>query len=414
MIAATSARIAIIGAGPTGLMAAERLSAAGLRVTVFDRMPSPARKFLLAGRGGLNLTHSEDSEAFIGRYREAGKWLRPAIEAFSAQDLQHWCEGLGQPLFIGTSGRVFPQSFKASPLLRAWLRRLDARNVTFEMRHRWLGWTHDGLLRFENAEGRELVLNADATLLALGGASWPRLGSDGSWTAALADAGITVSRLRPANSGFDVAWSTAFNERFAGEPLKRIALTVNNESVRGEAMIINGGIEGGAIYALSGRIRDALEQAAPVKVAIDLRPDLSESELAARLSRGRGGDSVSNHLRKRAGLSAAAIGILRENGAGALPQDMQALARLMKSAALTITSARSIDKAISTAGGVLFNDLDERFMLRAMPGVFVAGEMLDWEAPTGGYLLQACFSTAVAAANGILARLAETDVRAAV
>lgn len=397
--------VAIIGAGPAGLMAAERLSAAGISVTVHDRMASPARKFLLAGRGGLNLTHSEPPERFFHRYREAEGHLRPAIEAFSALDLQRWCASLGEPTFTGSSGRVFPRSFKASPLLRAWLRRLSDQGVVFRMRHRWTGWGADGAPLFETAQGETISVAADATLLALGGASWPRLGSDGAWATTLREAGVEVRRLRPANGGFSVAWSAAFNERFKGAPLKRIALSLDGETTRGEAVITDGGIEGGAIYALSALIRDRLDASGPVRVALDLRPDLSESELAGRLSGARSGDSLSNQLRKRGGLAPAAIGLMRENTGGALPQDAASLARLAKSVTIAITAARPIDRAISTAGGVSFAELDDRLMLRARPGVFLAGEMLDWEAPTGGYLLQACFSTGVAAANGILAWL---------
>ncbi|MBY0610774.1 MAG: TIGR03862 family flavoprotein [Beijerinckiaceae bacterium] len=397
--------VAIIGAGPAGLMAAERLSAAGIGVTVHDRMASPARKFLLAGRGGLNLTHSEPPERFVRRYREAEGRLRPVMEAFSALDLQRWCASLGEPTFTGSSGRVFPKSFKASPLLRAWLRRLSAQGVVFRMRHRWIGWAADGAPRFETAQGETMSVTADATLLALGGASWPRLGSDGAWASTLREAGIEVRRLRPANGGFSVAWSAGFNERFKGAPLKRIALSLDGETARGEAVITDGGIEGGAVYALSALIRDRLDASGPLRVSIDLRPDLSQSELEGRLSGARGGDSLSNQLRKRGGLSPAAIGLMRESVGGTLPQDAASLARLAKSATIEMTAARPIDRAISTAGGVSFAELDDRLMLRARPGVFAAGEMLDWEAPTGGYLLQACFSTGVAAANGILAWL---------
>ncbi len=376
--------IAVIGGGPAGLMAAETLAAAGQPVTVFDRMPSLGRKFLLAGRGGLNLTHSEPLDRFLGQYGPARAALAPAIEAFPPDALRAWCEALGQETFVGSSGRVFPRAFKASPLLRAWLRRLGAAGVQLRTGHRFVGWDGDAL-RFDTASGPALV-NADATILALGGASWPRLGSDGAWVPALEAAGAAVAPLRPSNVGFLHPWSPHVF-RFAGEPLKRIAATHAGRTVRGEAIITAEGIEGGAIYALSAGLRDAIETHGEAILTLDLRPDLDMSALAARL--GGAGISMSNALR-RAGLSAAASSLVRE-----VPSDLP-LAERVKALPLKLTGIRTIDRAISTAGGVKFSTLDGA-MLHTRPGVFLAGEMLDWEASTGGYLLQACFATGRAA-----------------
>ncbi|TCI00254.1 TIGR03862 family flavoprotein [Roseococcus sp. SYP-B2431] len=383
-------QIAVLGAGPAGLMAAEILAQAGQRVTVFDRMASPARKLLIAGRGGLNLTHSEPLERFLDRYGAARAALEPAIRAFPPSALVEWCQGLGQETFTGSSGRVFPRAMKASPLLRAWLARLDGLGVALRPRHRWTGWDGDAL-RFETPEGT-LRCEADATLLALGGASWPRLGSDGGWASWLDE----VAPLRPANMGFRVEWSPRFRERFAGQPLKRIALSFAGATVRGEAMVTAGGIEGGAVYALAAPLREAIMRDGTATLRLDLRPDLDAPALAAKLA-GRG-LSLSNQLRK-AGLAPAAIGLVQEarHGGDATPPE-----RLVKSLPLRLTGAQGLERAISSAGGLRFEALDPRFMLRARPGTFAAGEMLDWEAPTGGYLLQACFATGVAAAQGAL------------
>jgi uncharacterized flavoprotein (TIGR03862 family) len=396
-------RIAIIGAGPTGLIAAERLSQAGCAVTLYDRMASPGRKFLMAGRGGLNLTHSEALERFLARYGAAEPKLAAAIKRFPPDALRRWSEGLGQPTFVGSSGRVFPTAFKASPLLRAWAARLKDLGVMFRPRHRWLGWAEDGALRFREESGQEILAVADATILALGGASWPRLGSDGSWVEILSAAGVEIASLRPANCGFEAGWSPIFAERFAGEPLKPLALDFAGKHVRGEAMITAEGIEGGAVYALAAELREAIAAGGSAQLMLDLKPDVSEADLLKKLALPRRRQSFSTWVRKAASLSPVAIGLLREIG-GADIQSMAgpALARLIKALPLTLTGVRPIDRAISTAGGVRLDQLDERFMLRAKPGVFAAGEMLDWEAPTGGYLLQACFSTGMAAADGAL------------
>jgi uncharacterized flavoprotein (TIGR03862 family) len=395
------ADIAVIGAGPAGLMAAEVMAYAGVHVTVFDRMPAAGRKFLLAGRGGLNLTYSEPLETFLGRYGAATPKLRDAIEAFPPERLRAWCEDLGQETFVGSSGRVFPRRLKASPLLRAWLKRLDAAGVVFKPRHRWIGWDEDGALRFETPTGA-VTARHDATVLALGGASWPRLGSDGGWTAIMAQAGIRVVPLRPANCAVRVAWSEVFKARFEGTPLKRIALSFAGRSVRGEAMVTQSGLEGGGIYALSGPIRDAIDNGQDSILHIDLRPDLTAEALTARLSVSRGKMSMSTFLRKAAGLAPVAIGLLQEDQAlrAALPP--AALAHHIKSVPVRLTGIADIARAISTAGGIAFDEIDAHFMLRQRPGTFIAGEMLDWEAPTGGYLLQACFATGFAAGQGAL------------
>ncbi len=393
--------IAIIGAGPAGLIAAERLAGAGHRVTIYERMASPARKFLLAGRGGLNLTHSEPFDGFLRRYREASSWLEPALRAFPPQALRDWADGLGADTFVGSSGRVFPRAMKASPLLRAWLGRLDGLGVKLASGRLWAGWDEAGALTFQLATGETEAIRPDATLLALGGASWPRLGSDGGWAPLLAARGVAISPLRPANGGFTVAWSPQMKERFAGQPLKRITIRCGSEQVAGEAMIDASGIEGGAIYALSAPIREAIARDGIATIRIDLRPDLPAPDLAARLAKRRKGETLSNHLRKAAGLAPVAIALLRDAAGARLPEEPDALAALIKAALLQLDAAMPIARAISTAGGIMRDECDAGFMLKRLPGIFAAGEMLDWEAPTGGYLLQASFATGVAAAAGI-------------
>jgi uncharacterized flavoprotein (TIGR03862 family) len=397
-------RVAVVGAGPAGLIAAEVLAHGGARVTVFDRMPAAGRKFLLAGRGGLNLTHSEPLDAFLARYGAAAPHLREAIEAFPPAKLRAWCEELGQETFVGSSGRVFPKRLKASPLLRAWLRRLDSLGVVLKPRHRWTGWDGDGALTFETPAG-VVIERADAVVLALGGASWPKLGSDGSWAEIMAGVGINVAPLRPANARVLVNWSDVFRDRFEGEPLKRIALTLAGHTVRGEALVTRAGLEGGGVYALSTAIRSAIDTGTAT-LHIDLRPDLTVEALTKKLGAARGRQSLSTFLRKAASLAPVAIGLLQESQAGklsTLPPD--AMAELIKAVPVRLTGVADIAKAISTAGGIVFDAIDARFMLRKRPGTFVAGEMLDWEAPTGGYLLQACFATGVAAGQGALAYL---------
>ncbi|CAN7304833.1 NAD(P)/FAD-dependent oxidoreductase [Brevundimonas sp. LjRoot202] len=394
----------VIGAGPAGLMAAERLAQAGAAVVVHEAMPSAARKFLMAGRGGLNLTHSEPLEAFTGRYGAAAGMVAGWLERFSPTHLIGWAEGLGQPVFTGSSGRVFPRAMKASPLLRAWLGRLAALGVEVRTRSRWTG-RRDGGWVFGTPDG-ERVERPDAVVLALGGASWPRLGSDGGWRAWLEAEGVAVEPFRPSNVGFDVAWSTVFAERFAGQPLKPVALTFGDTTVRGEAMVTAYGLEGGAVYALSAALREAIEREGSATLTVDLRPDLSIEALAGRLTKSRGKDSVSNWLRKAAGLSPVGVGLLREIP-GALPEGADKLARRIKAVRLTLTGVQGLARAISSAGGVRLDAVDDRLMLKALPGVFVAGEMLDWEAPTGGYLLQASMASGVVAAEGVLDWLAQ-------
>ncbi|MET4684106.1 putative flavoprotein (TIGR03862 family) [Brevundimonas faecalis] len=394
-----SPTVAVIGAGPAGLTAAERLAEAGMKVVVHERMPSAARKFLMAGRGGLNLTHSEAREPFLNRYDAPARDRVAAwLEAFSPADLVARVEGLGQETFVGSSGRVFPKAMKASPLLRAWLARLEGLGVEVRTRSCWKGW-RDGALVFDTPEGERLE-RPDAVVLALGGASWARLGSDAAWVPALEAAGADMAPFRPANVGFEVAWSPLFRERFAGTPLKGIALSHAGRRVRGEAMIAVYGIEGGGVYALSAGLREAIGRDGSAPLSLDLRPDLETEALAQRLSRPRGKDSLSNWLRKAARLDAASVALLRE--AGPLPDAPDALARRIKGVELALSAPRGLERAISSAGGVRLEAVDERLMLKARPGVFLAGEMLDWEAPTGGYLLQASFASGVVAADGLL------------
>lgn len=398
-------QVVIIGAGPSGLMAAETLAASGHKVTIYDRMPSPGRKLLMAGRGGLNLTHSEPLDAFIARYGEASDWLSAHIQAFSPQMLRQWCEALGQETYVGSSGRVFPRAMKAAPLLRAWLRRLDAAGVKFMLRHSWHGWSDDKL-RFTDDKGQPHLVTADATLLALGGASWPRLGADGSWVSILEAADVQVRSLRPSNVGFVVPWSDYFAEKFAGQPLKPVAITHHGVTRQGEAMVTEKGLEGGVIYALSASIREAILANGKANIVLDLRPGMDEESLQKKLDVPRGSKSLSNYLQK-GGLSLMAITLLREviEPEELMDASSRDFAAWFKALPLTLTATAGIERAISTAGGVTHDAVTDGLMLRAKPGIFVAGEMLDWEAPTGGYLLQGCFSTAVAAAAGIQAYL---------
>ncbi len=401
----TSARVAIVGAGPAGLMAAEVAARAGAAVTLYERMPSPGRKLLLAGRGGLNLTHGEPAACFDARYGEAAAALRPALAGFGPHALRAWCAGLGIDTFVGTSGRVFPTSMKTSPLLRAWLRRLDALGVAIRPRHHWRGWDAAGRLAFDTPDGAVKVAAA-ASVLALGGASWPQLGSDGGWTAPLA--GVALAPLRPANCGFRVAWSAPFLARFEGAPLHNVALRFGAAAARGEVVVTAAGLEGGAVYALAAALRDAIAANGAATPRVALRPDIPHDALVARLGRRRRKESFANGLRKALGLDPVAIGLLREaEGPPPASLDEHALAALINAVPVRLTAPMPIGEAISSAGGVRFEAVDDALMLRARPGVFVAGEMLDWEAPTGGYLLQACFATGAAAGRGVVAWLAE-------
>ena len=403
--------VAVIGAGPAGLMAAEVLAQGGAHVTVYDAMPSAGRKLLMAGRGGLNLTHSEALPQFLARYREAIPHLKASIEAFPPQALRDWSEALGQETFVGSSGRVFPKAFKASPLLRTWLRRLDSMGVRMALRHCWTGWDEQGRLRFQTRDGPQFV-EASATVLALGGASWPRLGSDGAWAETLVAKGVKVLRFRPANCGFTVVWSDIFRNRFEGQPLKGVALSFGAHSVGGEAIITRAGIEGGAIYALSAELREAINESGRATLHITLRPNLDMKDLIAKISGPKGKQSLSNFLRKAVSLSPVAIGLLQEAakafGASLASMSSVDLANLINAVPIELTGVAPIARAISTAGGIAFDELDDDFMLHRLPGVFAAGEMLDWEAPTGGYLLQASFATGAAAGRGALRWLSKS------
>ena len=377
-------------------MAAEALVSRGARPHLFDAMPSLGRKFLMAGKSGLNLTHSEDYDAFVTRFGEANARLRPALDNFTPDDIRRWAEGLDIETFTGSSGRIFPTDFKAAPLLRHWLKRLRANGLTTHVRHRWQGWTDDKALRFETREG-EVIFKAAATILALGGASWPQLGSDAAWTSWLEERGIEIAPFRPANCGFDVTWSSLMKERFAGTPVKSVALSAGNETHRGEFVVTESGIEGSGVYSLSACLRDAIARDGQATLTLDLTPDRNFERLTEDLKRPRGKASFTNFLRKVTGLSNVKAALLRECLPKETFDDMEALAKGIKALPLTLTATRPIEEAISSAGGIRFEAIDENFMLRNVPGVFCAGEMLDWEAPTGGYLLTACFATGKAA-----------------
>lgn len=387
---------AVIGAGPAGLMAADAMVRAGLQVTIFDRMPSAGRKFLMAGRGGLNLTHSEPVDEFLLRFADASAWLGPAVRRFSPGHVRAWADGHGEETFVGSSGRVFPRSFKASPLLRAWLRELNGLGVALETRKHWTGWSDDAALSFSDGSS----VSADVCVLALGGASWPRLGADGNWISVLMDKGIEVFPLVASNAGVNCNWSDMTIARHAGAPLKRIAVTLAGRTVRGEAMISRSGLEGGAIYALSRELRDTLAKTGHAELQLDLRPDLDVNQLTARFAKIPRKQSLSNRLRKAAGLSPQAISVWRDWVHSKTFQTDEALARSIKTVLLKVTGLQPIDRAISSAGGIAASEVDGNFMLKKLPGVFVCGEMLDWDAPTGGYLLQASFATGRAAGEG--------------
>ena len=379
-------------------MAAERLAPVA-EVHLFDAMPSLGRKFLLAGKSGLNITHGEELETFLTRFGAARERLEPALRAFMPHDIRAWTAELGIETFQGSSGRIFPVAMKASPLLRAWLRRLGESGVIFHARHKWLGWAEDGALRFGTPEG-EATFAADATVLALGGASWPRLGADGSWTPFLSARGVEVAPFRPSNCGFDIAWSEHMKERFAGAPVKSTVLTFGNESVKGDFVVTENGIEGSAVYALSAALRDAMERDGHATLSLDLAPDMDLARLEAALAATRGKNSIANHLRKKAHIDGVKAALLREAADKTAFESPSSLARAIKQLPLKLERPRPIAEAISAAGGIPFNELDEGFMLTKCPGVFAAGEMLDWEAPTGGYLISACLATGRAAGDG--------------
>ncbi|MEI8240333.1 MAG: TIGR03862 family flavoprotein [Actinomycetota bacterium] len=393
---------AVIGGGPAGLMAAETLARAGVNVIVYDHMPSVGRKLLLAGRSGLNLTHSEPVDVLVGRYGDAAPRLEAALRSFDPSALRAWSADLGEPTFIGTSRRVFPSSMRATPLLRAWLRRLDGLGVTIETRVRWTGWADEGRLLLQTADGAQRTVTADIVVFALGGASWPRVGSDGGWVTAFREDGVDVRPLRPANCGLVRPWSVRFLERHGGAPVKNVQLSAAGVVARGDLVITSAGLEGGPVYTVSSAVRDEIESAGVGRLTANLVPDLTAAQVTDRLCQRRPKDSMSTALKRSLKLSPAAVALMREVFGEALPDDVDALVRLLTALPLDIYAVTSIDRAISSAGGVSLDELDDRFMLRRRPGTFVVGEMLDWDAPTGGYLLQASFSTAVAAARGAL------------
>jgi uncharacterized flavoprotein (TIGR03862 family) len=401
--------VAIIGGGPAGLMAAEVLSQAGVKVDLYDAMPSVGRKFLMAGKGGMNITHSEPYDKFLSRYGSRRAYIKPMLDAFGPDALRAWLRGLGVETFVGSSGKVFPVDMKAAPLLRAWLHRLRVNGVSFYMRHQWSGWDDDDMLRFLTPAG-ETIISADAVVLALGGGSWARLGSTGAWVPLLAQRGVAVEPLQPANCGFDVGWSEFFQSRFAGQPLKSVLASFTNSAGTefrqlGELIVTANGVEGSLIYKMSAMLREQISATGMATVYLDLVPGKDKQFLIGRISQPRGKHSMASHLRKRIGIDGLKAGLLREV---LLKEDFNDPIRLcaaIKALPIGLMAARPIDEAISSAGGVAFEALDEHLMLRDVPGVFCAGEMLDWEAPTGGYLLSACFASGRVAGDGVLAWL---------
>ena len=405
----TNKQVAVIGAGPAGLMAAEVLSQAGVKVAVYDAMPSAGRKFLMAGKGGMNITHAEPFAAFLSRYGASRYNMESILKDFPPDALREWIHGLGISTFVGSSGRVFPLEMKAAPLLRAWLHRLRAAGVHFHMRHRWLGWTDDAQLLFAVNDAEHLI-RAEAAILALGGGSWPQLGSTGAWQSILINRGVAVAPLLPANCGFETAWREYFSSRFAGQPLKPVRISfIDNQGhelhQQGELMITAHGLEGGAIYALSQVLREEINATGAAQVYLDLTPDRDLEAIGKRLSMPKGKDSLSNFLRKRLGIEGVKAALLREVLSPTALTDDRQLAVAIKALPLKLTATRPLAEAISSAGGVRFDALDSQLMLTALPGVFCAGEMLDWEAPTGGYLLTASLATGRAAGLGVLAWL---------
>jgi uncharacterized flavoprotein (TIGR03862 family) len=406
--------VVVIGGGPAGLMAAEIISAAGIQVDVYDAMPTVGRKFLRAGIGGLNLTHAEAMTEFVARYGSRKEVIATWLENFPPQALRDWASGLGIETFVGSSGRVFPVGMKAAPLLRAWLQRLRQQGVRFHLRHRWQGWDSAGALHFISPEGSVKVgrpkgidSGTDGTtlILALGGGSWSRLGSDGAWLPWLAAWGVAIAPLRPANCGFNVDWSPHLRDKFAGTPVKSVTASIGTTRRTGEFVVSRHGLEGSLIYALAAELRDRIECDGPATLTLDLAPGRSQEQLATELARPRGRDSLANHLRRRVGIDGVKAALLREIATTDQLNDAHQLATLIKALPLALQSPRPIDEAISTAGGVDLDALDEHLMLKALPGVFCAGEMLDWEAPTGGYLLTACMASGRIAAEGVLHRL---------
>lgn len=399
--------VAIIGGGPAGLMAAEAAISQGAQVDLYDAMASVGRKFLLAGRGGLNLTHSEPAEGFLERYGARRAAIEPLVKAFGPEALREWAHGLGVETFVGTSGRVFPSDLKSAPLLRAWIRRLRQGGVNFHVRHRWCGWDETGALRFATSQGFRLV-HADAVILALGGGSWPRLGSDGAWVSLLAGRGVRIEPLKPANCGFDIDWSQHIRTRFAGHPVKPVVVAVTTDEgvevrQQGEFMVTETGIEGGVIYAVSAWLREEILSRGVAHIRLDLSPDRDLPRLIKELSRPRGSRSMASHLRRRTGLEGVKAALLREFVPKEDFTNPERLGTAIKALPVTLNATRPLEEAISTAGGIAFEALDSRLMIRTLPGVFCAGEMLDWEAPTGGYLLTVCIASGRVAGSGATA-----------
>ncbi len=397
--------VAVIGAGPAGLIAAEVLSQNAVQVDIYDSMPSVGRKFLMAGKSGLNLTHSEPFEQFVMRYGSRRQWIEPMLKEFGAKELRVWAQELGIETFVGTSGRVFPIGMKASPLLRAWLKRLQNNGVMIHTRHRWIGWNQDQALRFETIDGEKLV-KADAVILALGGGSWRKLGSDGAWVPWLEQAGVKVEALKSSNCGFDVAWSSHFKEKYHGHPLKSVVLSFEAFRQQGEFVITKHGVEGSLIYAFSALIRDAIAVHGTTNIRLDLAPNLTRDDVLNKLSKPHGSKTIASHLEKTVGIKGVKAGLLREFLSKDDFGNVERLADAIKNLSVPLIAPRPIDEAISSAGGVLFEELDEYLMLKKLPGIFCTGEMLDWEAPTGGYLLTACFASGRVAGQGALKYLA--------
>ena len=402
-------RVAIVGGGPAGLMAAEVANAAGLQVDLFEAKGSVGRKFLIAGKGGLNLTHGEPRPQFDARYGERAAEIARWLDIFDADALRAWARGLGVETYVGSSGRVFPNDRKAAPLLRGWVRRLRDAGVRFHVQHRWLGWRDDGALRFAAPDGERHV-RADATVLALGGASWPELGSDGAWVNALAARGLDIAALRPSNCGFDIGWSAVLAEKHAGAPLKPVIAHWKNDdgverSLQGECVLTATGVEGSLIYALSAMLRERIARDGETTLWLDLAPGRSLEKLEALLSAPRGKRSIGDHLKRQTGLDAAKAALIFET----LPRDAMAdaarVAATIKRCPLRLRAPRPVAEAISTAGGVRLEDLDDMLQIKAIPAVFCAGEMLDWEAPTGGYLLTACFASGLIAGRGAVSSI---------
>jgi uncharacterized flavoprotein (TIGR03862 family) len=404
-------KIAVIGGGPAGLMAAEILINAGLKVDLYDAMPSVGRKFLMAGKGGMNISHAESFAQFLSRYGERKDCIESLLTRFTPDDLRNWVHGLGIDTFIGSSGRVFPCDMKAAPLLRAWLHRLRLAGVHFKIRHQWIGLKNDKqpVLEFLTPEGN-MSITCDAVVLALGGASWKQLGSTGAWVSILIEQGVQVAPLKPANCGFDVAWREYFRLKFAGSPIKSVVVSATNSEgtvkrQQGEFVITENGVESGIIYSLSALLREEISSSGFATIYIDLLPDITENSLINKLSKSRGKSSMANYLRKQIGLEGVKSALLREHLSTTEFNDIEKLCAMIKNCPMTLISTRPLNEAISTAGGVTFEALDEHLMIKNLPGVFCAGEMLDWEAPTGGYLLTACFASGKAAALGVLNRL---------